>query len=220
MIRYTKNLQKKREMKNKLTTKQRLAKADKEMMGIVRKYLNRHGITVRKWLPYNDRRSSFRNVVYEAYFDAHQVSIPIPIDRYSFYVCMHEIGHLVRGDRRYGYVMEYVAERWALDRCQKYGYFTKQTERFAKQYVYRALLEDVVFRVHPIDKIRQDILDWIGCTAEQVRRDSIKLGKIMLTKRVPRPEVLVFNEKDIVDAPSAYKALIGISLEQLNLKGL
>lgn len=203
---------------NKLTTKQRLAKADKEMLGIVRKYLNRHGITVRKWMPYNDRRSSFRNVVYEAYFDAHQVSIPIPIDRYSFYVCMHEIGHLVRGDRRYGYVMEYVAERWALDKCKKYGYFTKQTERGAKQYVYRALLEDVIFRVHPIHKIRQDILDWIGCTTKQVRRDSIKLGKLMIVKRNPRPEVLVFNENDVVDTVSAYKALIDISLEQLNLK--
>jgi 2-methylcitrate dehydratase PrpD len=111
--------------------------------------------------------------------------------------------------------MEYVAERWALEKCQKYGYFTKQTERFAKQYVYRALLEDVVFRMHPIEKIRQDILDWMGCTAKQVRRDSIKLGKIMLTKRVPRPEVLVFNEKDIVDAPAAYKALVSISVDYL-----
>lgn len=203
---------------NKLTTKQRLAKADKEMMSIVRKYLNRYGITVRKWLPYNDLRSSQRDVVYEAYFDAHQVSIPIPIDRYSFYVCMHEIGHLVCGDRKYGYVMEYVAECWALKKCEKYGYYTKQTERLAKQYVYRTLLEDTVFRVHPIDKIRSDILEWIGRTAKQTHRDSIKLGNILLAQKTPRPEVLCFDERAMTNLASAYKAIITISLNELTNK--
>jgi len=205
-------------MKNKLTTKQRLAKADKEMMGIVRKYLNRYGITVRKWLPYTDLISSQRDVVYEAYFDAHQVSIPIPIDRYSFYVCMHEIGHLVCGDRRFGYVMEYVAERWALKKCEKYGYYTKQTERLAKQYVYYTLLEDTVFRVHPIDKIRQDILEWIGRTPKQVHRDSIKLGNKLLAQKSPRPWLLAFDERLIANPTSAYKAMLTISLNELTKK--
>lgn len=199
----------------KLTTKQRLAKADKRMMEIVRKYLNRHGITVRKWMPYNDRRSSFRDVVYEAYFDAHQVSIPIPIDRYSFYVCMHEIGHLVRGDRRYGYVMEYVAERWALDKCVQYGYFTKENEKKAKQYVYQAMLEDIVFRVLAVDKVREDILTWTGYTRKRLQSDAVRLANRLLTKRTPKPEVVVFNETDVVNAAAAYKALIKISLEQL-----
>lgn len=202
-------------MTNKLTTKQRLAKADKSMLDIVRKYLDRHGITVRKWMPYNDRRSSFRNVVYEAYFDAHQVSIPIPIDRYSFYVCMHEIGHLVRGDRMYGYVMEYVAERWAIDKCIKYGYYTKEIEKKAKQYVYQAMLEDIVFRVLDPDKVREDILDWTGYSRKRLRSDSVKFAKRCLLKRTPQPEVVRFNNTDVVNAAAAYKALVKISLEQL-----
>jgi len=200
---------------NKLTTKQRLAKADKPMLDIVRKYLDRHGITVRKWMPYNDRRSSFRNVVYEAYFDAHQVSIPIPIDRYSFYVCMHEIGHLVRGDRTYGYVMEYVAERWALDRCSKHGYFTKEIEKKAKQYVYQAALEDIVFRVLDPGKVRDDILTWTGYSRKRLRSDSIKLAKRCLRERTPQPQIVRLHDTDIVAVAAAYKALVKISLNHL-----
>lgn len=203
---------------NRLTTKQRLAKANQPMLDIVRKYLDRHGISVRKWMPYNDRRSSFRNVVYEAYFDAHQVSIPIPIDRYSFYVCMHEIGHLVRGDRKYGYVMEYVAEQWALDRCIKYGYFTKEIESKAKRYVYHAMLEDIVFRLLDPDKVREDILHWTGYSRKKLRSDAVRLAKRCLKKRTPQPEIVRLNDTDIVNAAAAYKALVRISLDQLTKK--
>ena len=201
-----------------MTTKQRLAKANKEMLHIVRSYLNRYNITVRKWLPYNDRRSSLRNVIYEAYFHTNQVAIPVPVDRYSFYVCMHEIGHLVRGDRQYGYVMEYVAERWAIDRCHRHGYYTKEIERAAKAYVYRALLEDVVFRVHPVNTLRKDILNWVGHTHKHVRRDSTKLCKQLLAKRSPQPYIISLPIKQTNAIALAYKTLIGISLQQLNLK--
>ena len=205
-------------MTNKLTTKQRLAKADPTMLSIVRKYLDRYGITVRKWMPYNDRRSSFRNVVYEAYFDAHQVSIPIPIDRYSFYVCMHEIGHLVCGDRMHGYNMEYVAEQWALRKCKQYGCYTKEIEKRAKDYVYQALLEDIVFRIMPMSKIRPDVLTWIGVDDAKVHRDAVKYARKLLERRMPKPNVIAFHRDDVVKKISAFKALVRISLDILTNK--
>ena len=202
-------------MTNKLTTKQKLAKADPAMLSIVRKYLNRYGITVRKWMPYNDRRSSFRNVVYQAYFDAHQVSIPVPIDRYSFYVCMHEIGHLVCGDRMHGYNMEYVAEQWALRKCIQYGYYTKAIEHGAKKYVYQAMLEDIVFRVMKIQRIRADVVDWIGASTPKIRRDAIKYARKILKRRIPKPSVVALYSGDVVNTETAFRALVNVSLNQL-----
>ena len=58
------------------TTKERLAKADKKMLNIVRDHLDYHMIRVRKWLPYNGRRTS-RDVVYEAFIDHSRVNIPV-----------------------------------------------------------------------------------------------------------------------------------------------
>ena len=197
----------------KITTKQRLKKADKKMMTIVRDHLDYHMIRVRKWLPYNGRRTS-RDVVYEAFMDLHQVSIPIPTDRYSFYVCMHEIGHLVKGERNFGYMQEYVAEQYAIAKCIKHGYLTKEIEESAKRYVYEHLIQDCVIRVLPIDKVSKVVLNWTGRTEEQLRRRSLRLAKLLYKHSDEVPEALERLAAKRLSV-SAYKALLELTIKQL-----
>jgi len=197
----------------KMTTKQRLKKADKKMMAIVRDHLDYYMIRVRKWLPYNGRRTS-RDVVYEAFMDLHQVSIPIPTDRYSFYVCMHEIGHLVKGERNFGYMQEYVAEQYAIAKCIKHGYLTKEIEESAKRYVYEHLIQDCVIRVLPIDKVSKVVLNWTGRTEEQLRRRSLRLAKLLYKHSDEVPEALERLAAKRLSV-SAYKALLELTIKQL-----
>ncbi len=181
------------------------------MMQIVRHYLNKHGIRVLKWMPYEGRIPS-QKVVYEAMFDIDAVRIPVPVDRYSFYVCMHEIGHIVKGYRKMGYHMEYVAEQWALAKCRKYGYYTKQLEHGAKQYVYANLIEDVVFRcLHP-DDVKDKVMDWLECGNDKVRRDALRVGNRLLRRRYIMPWYPNWKGTDHTEA---YKALIKLSMHQL-----
>lgn len=182
-----------------------------EMMQIVRYYLNKHNIRVRKWMPYNGRKPS-EKVVYEAFFDTEQVNIPVPVDKYSFYVCMHEIGHIVKGYRRAGYHMEYVAEQWAIAKCKKHGYYTKQIEQSARQYVYCNIIEDVVFRCFTPEEVRQEVTDWVGCDAERIRKDALRVCKKLMKKRVAVP--WYFINKPPANA-AAYKVMIELSMQQL-----
>lgn len=195
------------------TTKQRLAKADKKMLKVVRDHLDYHMISIRKWLPYNGRRTS-RDVVYEAFMDVGQVSIPIPTDRYSFYVCMHEIGHIVKGDRNYAYMQEYVAEQYAIAKCIKHGYLTKEIEDSAKKYVYEHMVQDCVIRVLPIDKISKTVLNWTGRSEEQLRKRALRLAKLLYKHSDEVPEALGRLTTRKLSL-SAYRALLEISINQL-----
>jgi len=197
----------------KITTKQRLKKADKRMLDIVRDHLDYHMIKVRKWLPYNGRRTS-RDVVYEAFIDAYQVSIPIPTDRYSFYVCMHEIGHIVKGERDYAYMQEYVAEQYAIAKCIKHGYYTKEIGESAKRYVYEHMVQDCVIRVLPIDRISKAALSWTGRTEEQLRRRSLQLAKRLYKDSDEVPEALQRLSTKRLNA-KVYKLILETSIKQL-----
>lgn len=197
----------------KMSTKQRLKKADKKMLNIVRDHLDYHMIKVRKWLPYNGRRTS-RDVVYEAFIDVGQVNIPMPIDRYSFYVCMHEIGHLVKGERNYAYMQEYVAEQYAIAKCIKHGYLTKEIEESAKRYVYEHMVQDCVIRVLPIDNISKAVLNWTGRTEEQLRRRALRLAKLLYKHSDEVPEALGRLTTRRLSL-SAYKALLELTIKQL-----
>ena len=196
-----------------ITTKQRLAKADGRMMSIVREHLDYHMIGVRKWMPYRGRRSS-RDVVYEAFIDVEQVSIPIPVDRYSFYVCMHEIGHVVKGDRSYGYQQEYVAEQYAIAKCIRYGYLTKEIEESAKRYVYEHLVQDLVLRNLPLERVSDVVVQWTGRTKEQARKRALRLAKLLHKQSDVVPEALqrLSTKRLNVDV---YKSILQLSIKQL-----
>jgi hypothetical protein len=147
---------------------------DPRMM-LVRKYLDRYGIRVGQWYPhYLDEKGKVANITYQACFDTHRVFIPLPVDDYALYVCLHEIGHLVTGEARYAYLQEYKAEQWAIQKLKQHGYYKKNFEREAKQYVVNIMYEDILFRGLQPHKVRPNVLDWIDRPHESIKRGAIR----------------------------------------------
>ncbi len=195
------------------TTANKLKNANPVMLSIVRNYLNKYGIRVRKWMPYRGKRTS-RDVVYEAFYDDHSVNIPVPVDRYSFYVCMHEIGHLVKGDRIYGYTQEYVAEQYAIAKLIKYGYYTKEIEESARRYVYEHLIQDLVIRNLNPSKVSTKVIEWTGRTKEQARKRALRLAKLLHKHSDNVPNALQRLSTQPLSA-KVYKSILELSINQL-----
>ena len=158
----------------KKSTKSLLKSAEettkKPYIGWIKDELKLHSIRVHKWGKFD------WDETYYAYFDSRRVYIPIPECTTSLFIALHEIGHIVKGERVYGYLAEYQAEQWALQRARiKYKIISKTYEDSARRYVYEHLLEDVVYRLLPIKKIQKKVIKWIGVTPEKIRKDALKL---------------------------------------------
>ena len=99
------------------------------------------------------------------------VIIPYPKSLATFYVCLHEIGHIVRSSSfsdKHAYVSEYKAETWAIDYCRnKLGINPVKEERFAKAYVLGKLLKQWRRSVHP-ENVRKDILKWLSVSVSEL----------------------------------------------------
>lgn len=141
---------------------------------IVKEHLDRYGIRVAKWMPYNVPHAQ---VQYLADIDEGRVWIPFPVDNFSFYICMHEIGHIVTGSKSYAYLQEVAAEQYAIRKCKQYGMFERAIVRDAKAYVRSTIAEDVLFRGLDPKQINRHTLKWIGRNPTGVRNDAIKLAK-------------------------------------------
>ena len=150
------------------------SKKDPRMM-LVRKYLNKYGIRVGQWYPhYMTEDGKVANITYQACFETHRVFIPVPVDDYALYVCLHEIGHLVTGEARYAYLQEYKAEQWAIKKLKQYGYYRKNFEREAQQYVLNVMYEDICFRGLNIARVNPKIQAWIKRDEDRIRRGAIR----------------------------------------------
>tara|TARA_R110000868_G_scaffold195997_2_gene441801 strand:+ start:483 stop:977 length:495 start_codon:yes stop_codon:yes gene_type:complete len=143
-------------------------------MMLVRKYLDHYGIRVGKWYPHWTEAKPDQPITYEACFDTHRVFIPVPVDDYSFYVCMHEIGHLVTGTSNYAYQQEWKAEQWSLKKCRQYGYYTKKLEKEAKAYVLRHLYEDMILRGYDVSKVPQKVMNWMDRDVKRVTHGAVR----------------------------------------------
>lgn len=129
--------------------------------------LKENKVRVHRWGEFNE------DEIYYAYFDSRRVYIPHPKCTYSMLIALHEIGHLVRGNHKYGYIAEYEAEMWAMNTAlKKYKIKNKKYEMSSKAYVYENLLEDIVFRSLPICKIQKRIIKWIGISPHKIKRDA------------------------------------------------
>ena len=130
--------------------------------------LKENKVRVHKWGEFNDDET------YYAYFESRRVYIPRPICSYSFLISLHEIGHLVKGNNKYGYIAEYEAEIWAISTASgKYQIKDRKYEMSSKVYVYETLLEDIVFRLLPIHEIQKQIIKWIGVSLFKIKKDAI-----------------------------------------------
>jgi hypothetical protein len=136
----------------------------------IRDELTEHDVRVHRWGEFNWEET------YYAYFDSRRVFIPAPQCKYSMLIALHEVGHIVKGERLYAYLAEYQAEKWAISTgAKKYGIVSKKYESSARDYVYQHLLEDVVFRQLPLTKIKKNVLKWIGVTTRKIRKDALRL---------------------------------------------
>ena len=64
------------------------------------------------------------------------IKIPKSLDTVSkFMVALHEIGHILNGNKKPEFYGEYLAERYAIDTAQKFGVDPKEYFENAKQYV-------------------------------------------------------------------------------------
>ena len=143
------------------------AEASQPYVGYVREQLDLVGVRVRKWMPWDP--DSYR---YEAFRETRQVLLPIPIDSWSFMVCLHEIGHISMGERVFSYLDEYVAEQWAIKRAkQAYGIVDLDYEKDARRYVWMHIIQNRLFYNLQTNKIKPYVLDWIEATPQQVDLD-------------------------------------------------
>lgn len=130
---------------------------------IIRSEIRKRKIRVQKWCTEEPENS------YEAYISTRVVRIPKPVDSFHFHVCLHEIGHVVTGERLYGYLQEYNAEKWAIERAEYYGLIDEDYIRDAKVYVLKHCITDVMLHGLKHTQIRKYVLDWIGLDYEEFK---------------------------------------------------
>lgn len=98
--------------------------------------LNTHSISVRSWKRSNSGA---------AHFDLGIIDIPRPTSSYTLGVAFHEIGHIVHSrihsDYRVipEYVIEYMAEQFAITKLKEYGLNFREYEAYATKYVMTCL---------------------------------------------------------------------------------
>ena len=135
-------------------------------LGWVKEQLALTKVRVRKWVEWNPDSDQ-----YEAFFEGRSVIIPIPIDEWSFLVCLHEIGHISSGDRVYSYLREYNAEQWAMKRAKEvYNIECPEYLVDAKWYVTSHLLQDLFYSELEFDQVKAYVMEWIGHDKESLKK--------------------------------------------------
>lgn len=135
-----------------------------EFKRLIQKETQKRSIRISKWIT---NPIEYQHV-YEACYETRTIRIPLPIDEYHFIVCLHEIGHLVKGDRKYSYLAEYHAERWAIERAKKYGVVSAEYEASAKEYILRHIITNTISSDLRVNKIRKEVLAYLNMTEAEV----------------------------------------------------
>lgn len=117
-------------MRGKRTTEQR------RLYDILMREIEITGVVVRKWK---------RNGGGEALFSLGMVDVPKPDNAYLLGVAFHEMGHIILDKQMDGYtdlpgyMQEYHAEKYAIDRLRFYGLPVTQYRAYAVKYVLTCL---------------------------------------------------------------------------------
>lgn len=141
----------------------RMSLTPRDYLKHVREQLQITNTRVRKWAEWDD------DYVYEAFSETRSVIIPKPFDDWSFLVALHEIGHISTGERRYSYLQEYNAEKWAIRRAKEsYGIYDEKYVEDAKYYVKKHLISNLIQQDLNIEKVKVYVLDWLGETRDSM----------------------------------------------------
>jgi hypothetical protein len=129
--------------------------------------LKKYNVRVHRWGEFID------DEIFYAYFDSRRVYIPIPECDYSFTLALHEIGHILLGNNKYGHIAEYNAEIWCLELAkEKYNIYDEEYELTAKEYVYEEILKDIIYQCLPPTKINPQILKWLETNPKTIKSDA------------------------------------------------
>lgn len=158
MRKSTGSLQKKEDQKTRL-------------MQIVRQHLDRYGIKVARWYSYDPESTSVQS--FYACMESNRVWIPKPVDTYTFYICMHEIGHIATGPRKYAYLQEMNAEQYAIRKLKQYRLEDPEIVREAKEYVTRTICEDMVWRGLPAHAVQMRVRKWVRKSPKKLKEIAI-----------------------------------------------
>lgn len=71
------------------------------------------------------------------------ILIPNPKTAYRFLICLHEIGHVLRGFRNTAYMEEFVAEEWAIKTASKFGVKSTKYEKAAAHLLLAYIKSDI-----------------------------------------------------------------------------
>lgn len=120
---------------------------------------------VKRWVDWDPESN-----VYEAFYDQRKVTIPRPVDDWSFLVALHEIGHISTGDRMRAYLSEYNAECWAIRRAKEsYNVICDEYVEDAKNYVRNHLISDLLYTDLQLEKVKPYVLAWLGETSDSMK---------------------------------------------------
>lgn len=179
----------------------KLEKSDDPRLALVRKYLKQCNARVGEWYDhYLDESGQPADMTYYACLETRRVFIPVPVDNYSLYICLHEIGHIATGSYQYAYLQEYHAETWALDKLRKHGYYRKGFEKQARKYVLNTLYEDICLRFCKLDTIPLRIQRWLDRDRNRINR-----GAVIWLNKWLKYDAVEINSVDDVHAIAAMK---------------
>lgn len=158
---------------------------------VVKPLLDKHGISVRKWAEYG------ADCVYFADFETHAAYLPIPDCEWSCYICLHEIGHLVKGSRMYSYLQEYHAETYALERVQSMNLKgASAMVKNGKAYVLNNILQDIIFNNLSPNSVRKEVREWLNTTPKQLKTQALRRCTYIIKKLLVEHPVMPFTQID------------------------
>lgn len=181
-------------MKKKYTKSLSKRAAESKYYYIVKPLLEQYNIKVRKWSVYKETD------VYWADFDLRCVTLPIPNCPWSLYVCVHEIGHIVRGSRVHNYLQEYHAEMYALETLEGLnlrGFASMQ--KSGKKYVLSNVLQDIVFYGLNPNSVRPEVRKWLGITPRRLKSLALKQCTLILKEMMTDHPAQPFTEIGVRD---------------------
>jgi hypothetical protein len=144
----------------------------KQYQAIIRKLIKEHDITVVKY--YN----SFQG---NALIEEKKIWIPKPVCETSFYIALHEIGHVISGldsTKQPNWLHEYEATRYALEQAKMEGIdFSEEMIQAIRGYLKSVLCDEIMKTF--IDEIPNKVFQLAGCNKYYWRKKIIKGYKFL-----------------------------------------
>jgi len=126
---------------------------------IVKELCKKYDISIR-WNDFGDQRKDGL-IYWWADPERRVILVPNPKTAYRFLICLHEIGHIVRGVPNLYYMAEYIAEEWAIKEAAKYGVRSTKYEKKAADLLIAYINHDINNGRTSKKRISKKVKKWI-----------------------------------------------------------